>query len=1747
MIKKLLVSIYAGLHVFSCLLAQAGESIELPDIEESTEHVLDKRQNYFLTSTDYKIAPKVNPVTGEYCEEELDLVVAGSEPLSVRRFYNSGSPYDPRYATWRYNPEAFLVANIEWQGQEIFAAVGDFDGSVSSFTRADSSTFNFQPSKGFAISGSDGTSHPLNTKIQYRKKGDPKDKHRYEYRGTITDGSGRTRSFISAMHRWTHYVHWTEKKGSWLTGWSEKTWRIHANTWTPFHIPITEEKLPNGNLLVYTYTQWKKEKKNFPLPKLLGSITAYNADKTQVLGTIKFQYPRDKHDEVIGIQVTGSDGRTAFMHHQVGKKDPIKLTSAKRPGIPLTSYSSDNTNLKTIAKPEGRILETEYNSQGKVSAQYAPVGPNGEKCPIGRYEYQDNLTIFYDAENNKTHYRYDADKKLTAIESFQGNALYRIDRFTWDRSTGNLIRKTVENQRGVPIQITEFQYDKNQNPIMERVGDGKEWRTITRTYSNDGFNLKLTATDRPGKLIRYAYIPGTNLLASELIYENQTICKRTFHTYDDCAICIKTVVDDGSTEEPDNLRGVTYRKITVITPKKSLPCFGLPEVIEEKTIDSAGQEILLRKTRYTYTPFGKILQEDHYDANNAHHHTITNTYDDQERLISTTDPLGHTTCFTYDANHNLISIAGPRPDQYKEIAYDKANRPIRIADWQTDGTILFLEKKYDKLGRLIEEIDACKNSTLFTYDSLGRVTAVQHPNGAIERKEYDILGNLIRETDPKGYTTTKTYNNFGQAASILYSDGSEELFTYDSTGTLKSHTDANGCTIMYTYDAFDRPIKETYLFNSETLKTKQALYTTFCKLSETDGEGNTIHYTYDFSGRKIEERAGAQTIRFTYDACGNLQKTDHESFEQIEAHDLAGRLISKSLCSGAIQFQEKFAYDEASNPTHLITSHGAFETLYDNQGKPLLETNPAGHQTTYAYRFDADYREIITDANQIQTTRIHDNRGREIARIKTNPQGDILSKSESLYDSNGNLSTLTHYVYGPESVRTLTHTWEYGPQNRLERFIEAGEKETRYLYDEKGRLKTHIKPSGNQLHYEYDSLGRLSRYFSSDFDYRYTYDRNDRLLSVYDAVTQTATTRTYNELGAIIQETLGTGLTFCNSYDNQGRRTQLTLPDNSEITYAYQGAFLHRLARNGNACTYAIRDLEGHPVELELPAHLGTIAIKRDLLSRIAAFASPAYNSRFPHDAYDPVGNLLNYVYEDPLGKVECTYTYDQLNQLISENEHTYLYDSLHNRLKKDEAPHLVNALCQIVHDGSTAYEYDPDGNLIFDGDWHYTYDTQDRLIEIENGKMRIEYTYDPFHRRLSKTVFLNKKRAQYERYLWDGDNEIGTVDQKGKITQLRVLGEGLGAEIGAAVLYELNGKTYVPIHNHRGDLVVLIDAKTQKHVETCRYTAFGEELIPAAISPWRFSSKRVEEERGLVFFGRRYYFPQLGRWITHDPQGFDDGPNLYAYLSNCPLISVDPYGLMHFDSTWFRNDRYMQHTLQDLGNVFGFARPIDYSKFENRFNNKSRAFDLNQDFGFDFKEPPVGAYLFGNGIGNTFDDIGEKAYLISTYTGYNTRGVYNATHNVFIDSFEACANLNKHAMTPPVYIYHQEWDRYFDNNKTGAPLWQGCHSQGAAQVRNALENYPKERRNRIIVAAFAPLAYISKELCMQVNHYVCPSDDVPNIDRKGRRECRDTITYIPKMQNCKQSCHEFLNPIYLPYIQEEIRNYQAEIQKYVR
>jgi len=115
-------------------------------------------------------------------------------------------------------------------------------------------------------------------------------------------------------------------------------------------------------------------------------------------------------------------------------------------------------------------------------------------------------------------------------------------------------------------------------------------------------------------------------------------------------------------------------------------------------------------------------------------------------------------------------------------------------------------------------------------------------------------------------------------------------------------------------------------------------------------------------------------------------------------------------------------------------------------------------------------------------------------------------------------------------------------------------------------------------------------------------------------------------------------------------------------------------------------------------------------------------------------------------------------------------------------------------------------------------------MVEIVKGaagvrQERLVFEYDPFNRRMRKTAYTwdgsGWGTPRHEFYLYDGQNEIGAAEEGDPgpgytLTQFRVLGQGLGAEIGAAVAVELlqpsdETRICVPIHDHRVNVVMLL------------------------------------------------------------------------------------------------------------------------------------------------------------------------------------------------------------------------------------------------------------------------------------------------------------------------------------------------------
>ena len=70
-----------------------------------------------------------------------------------------------------------------------------------------------------------------------------------------------------------------------------------------------------------------------------------------------------------------------------------------------------------------------------------------------------------------------------------------------------------------------------------------------------------------------------------------------------------------------------------------------------------------------------------------------------------------------------------------------------------------------------------------------------------------------------------------------------------------------------------------------------------------------------------------------------------------------------------------------------------------------------------------------------------------------------------------------------------------------------------------------------------------------------------------------------------------------------------------------------------------------------------------------------------------------------------------------------------------------------------------------------------------------------------------------------------------------------------------------------------------------------GRDLSETKLRRYRYTGKERDEESGFYYYGSGSYASWLGRWVSTDPAGLADGPNLYAYVCNDPIKLMDPNG----------------------------------------------------------------------------------------------------------------------------------------------------------------------------------------------------------------------------------------------------------------
>ncbi len=400
--------------------------------------------------------------------------------------------------------------------------------------------------------------------------------------------------------------------------------------------------------------------------------------------------------------------------------------------------------------------------------------------------------------------------------------------------------------------------------------------------------------------------------------------------------------------------------------------------------------------------------------------TTTIEYDDLGRVISTTDPRGDRRETVYDANgkvkaekvHYLTdkprdNCSGPTAGfvtcTYVTNKYNAADRLIETTDILGHSTTF----DYDKNGNLIKQTDANDHVTRFEYDAMNRQRAVTDANGHRTEMTYDLAGRLIDTINANGHRITNSYDALGRLTKITTEEGRETTFGYDAGNNPTQVTDANaladathprnseGVSIFREYDEFNRQVRVLDALNGET----RYAYDLLSNITAiTDAQGQNTQFVYDDLGRLIEtidpiiEAGNDKTGHvLLYDEAGNVLATEDRSGRQRRhSYDLLGRLTKTEYLADATE--DNFTFDDFGD---LVT--------LSNDG------------VTYSYTYTARHAlESKTDARFNKSLRwTYDAVGN--VKTKTDYQGAL---THYQYDSSNRLVALEN----PEFLQVSYHS-----------------------------------------------------------------------------------------------------------------------------------------------------------------------------------------------------------------------------------------------------------------------------------------------------------------------------------------------------------------------------------------------------------------------------------------------------------------------------------------------------------------------------------------------------------------------------------------------------------------------------------------------------------------------------------------------------------------------------------------------------
>ena len=857
---------------------------------------------------------------------------------------------------------------------------------------------------------------------------------------------------------------------------------------------------------------------------------------------------------------------------------------------------------------------------------------------------------------------------------------------------------------------------------------------------------------------------------------------------------------------------------------------------------------------------------------------------------------------------------------------DKFTEEHRFEDYAADGS---------RIEYVVTESHDCGivTNSVSTYDFLGRLvsSAVRGANGStiVTVNAYDGTTTRILSASTTGSpVVTYGYNECGERASTLqdgttilndasYETISQQIYRVATsvrmTGSVTNSVQVRKVQLTGLSDALRSRTVSVAASGRETVTETAFDAATGILTSVSQIEASTPVTARSISGVTLNQTSIDGASEMSYDALGR------------------NITVAASDASGATNRVDSLEYDQSGNVVRRVTDFrdgrvAEATAEYDMLNREVRRTDALGNETVTGY--DPLGRTISTSGDAYPILSGFDSAGRKTHGFTTRDGGATWDETQWEFDPASGVNTAKEYADGSRIA------YAYTDNGKKTRTTWARGVWKQHAYNVRNLVSgtTYSGTATPSVAYTYADSGKTASATLSDgTSYAYGYD--DRLLNT-------------NESIAVGGEAFSVSRTF-----DEFRRAQDTAVVVTNVRHA---AKVRLYDSEDRVCGYALTNAAGRGVSVSLAydgsyvtntvytlpngstfsARLSREVGRRNLVTRRDYFFGGQsiywYSTEYdllnrPTNATDSVSLVREWLYNRRSELAAAT---------VGTDRYGYAYDSIGNRLwsaaNAVTNSYTANSLNQYTSVSAGANPvYDADGNMTGDGTFAYAYDAENRLLSVTsatetNGAIRVLNGYDHRNRRIRKTVqrlsvtvapppappieTREWQTVAMHTFVWDGNNIVLEKVEfaNGTIRTFEYFwgADKSGTEQGAGgveglLAVSMDGVFHIPCYDHNGNIILYV-SETGSIAAQYTYDPYGRVVDSygnlADVFYFGFSTQYHDRETGMVGYKRRFYRPDLGRWLNRDPIEENGGENLYAFCANNPILYYDILGMSFWD-----------------------------------------------------------------------------------------------------------------------------------------------------------------------------------------------------------------------------------------------------------